>query len=47
MIKDHTFEPSVFFRPDHLLIMINMLIYKALTYVVGMSIEAIEAGHLH
>ena len=47
MIKDHTFEPDVFFRPDHLLIMINMLVYKALTYIVGMSIEVIEAGHLH
>ena len=47
MIKDHTFEPNVFFRPDHLLIMLNMLVYKALTYLVGMPIEVIEAGHLH
>lgn len=47
MIKDHSFEPNVFFRPDHLLIMLNMLVYKALTYLVGMSIEVIEAGHLH
>ena len=42
MLQNRTFEPDVFYRPDHLLIQINMLIYRVLVFLYGAAIENIN-----
>jgi hypothetical protein len=38
MVQNRSFEPDVFYRPDHLLIQINMLLYRILIYLYDVSI---------
>ena len=42
MLQNRSFEPDVFYRPDHLLIQINMLIYRVLVFLYGVTIENIN-----
>jgi len=42
MVQNRSFEPDVFYRPAHLLIQINMLIYRFLVFLYGITIENIN-----
>jgi 4-amino-4-deoxy-L-arabinose transferase-like glycosyltransferase len=41
MVQNRTFEPDVFYRPDHLLIQINSLIYRVIVFLHGLPAESI------
>jgi len=42
MVENRTFEPDVFHRPDHLLIKINYLVYRAIALYHGIAAENIR-----
>jgi len=42
MVRNRTFEPEVFFRPDHLLIQINSLFYHVIVFAHGEYAENIN-----
>ena len=47
MVQNRTFEPDVFYRPDHLLIQINALIYRVIVFFKGLPAESIGDISVH
>lgn len=46
MAERHSFEPNVFFRPDHLEIKINMIVYSLISFIFyGMSVGELAQVH--
>ena len=47
MARNHSFEPTVFYRPDHLIIKINTLVYQIFsTVILGKNIDEIVKNNL-
>jgi 4-amino-4-deoxy-L-arabinose transferase-like glycosyltransferase len=45
MVENHSFEPDVYYRPDHLLIQINAILFNILAHVRGTPIIDIFEGN--